>query len=215
MLVVALAVLTGLVTLADWAGIVRRVPQDVQQWTRPAPLVLLTATTVAAGALEHSAGRWLVLALACGALGDVLLVDATERRFVAGLAAFLVGHLAYVAAFLSAGLNGGWWWAGGAVVVLTALTIARGVLPGALRSGGPALAVPVAVYMAVIAAMTATGWATGCWLIAAGSAVFVASDTQLAINRFVGELPWAKLPTIATYHVGQGLIAVGVLLLTG
>lgn len=212
---VALAALTGVVTLADWTGIVRNVPLHVQQWTRPAPLVLLTATTVAAGALDNSAGRWLVLALACGALGDVLLVDARERRFVAGLAAFLVGHLAYVAAFLSAGLEGGWWWAGGAAVVLTAFAIARGVLPGALRSGGPALAVPVAVYMAVIAAITTTGWATGCWLIAAGTAVFVASDTQLAINRFVRELPWAKLPTIATYHVGQILIAVGVLLLTG
>jgi uncharacterized membrane protein YhhN len=44
-----------------------------------------------------------------------------------------------------------------------------------------------------------------------GATVFVASDTTLAVNRFVRPLPRADVVVMVTYHVGQALIVLGVL----
>jgi uncharacterized membrane protein YhhN len=174
-------------------------------------MALLAATVVAADGFEHAAGVWLVVAVVLGGVGDAFLVDPTEGRFIGGLASFLLGHLAYVGAFVAAGVDESWWTVGGAAVVIAAFTIARDVLPNAHRRGGIGLAAPVATYMCVIGGMTITGWSTGAWLVAAGTAIFVCSDTMLAINRFVRELTWSRLPVITTYDVGQFLIAAGVL----
>lgn len=210
-LTTALAVVTAVVAVADWAAVARG-RKDLETWLKPATLALLIATVVAAGALHHTAGAWLVVALVLGMIGDIaLLDDAVEWRFVAGLAAFLVGHLGYVVCFTRVGLEHSGWWVVGALVVLAAFVIARGVLPAAAREGGVGLGIAVATYMAVIAAMTVTGWATASPWIAAGAAVFVCSDTTLALNKFVRPLSWAGPAIMVTYHVGQALIAVGVL----
>jgi uncharacterized membrane protein YhhN len=55
-------------------------------------------------------------------------------------------------------------------------------------------------------------WATGSWVVALGASVFVVSDTTLAVNRFVRPLPGADVVVMVTYHVGQALIVLGVLL---
>ena len=211
MLVVVLAVLTGVVTLVDWYATSRPERPAWQQLSRPAPMALLAATVVAADGFDHAASAWLVGAVVLGGIGDAFLVDPTEGRFIGGLSSFLLGHLSYVATFLAVGVDESWWTVGGAAVVIVAFTIARDVLPSAHRRGGIGLAAPVATYMCVIGGMTITGWSTGCWLVAAGTAIFVCSDTMLAINRFVRELTWSRLPVITTYHVGQFLIAAGVL----
>jgi uncharacterized membrane protein YhhN len=210
-LVVVLAVLTGVVTLVDWYATSRPERPAWQQLSRPAPMALLAATVVAADGFDHAAGTWLVVAIVLGGVGDAFLVDPTESRFIGGLTSFLLGHLSYVVAFVALGVDESWWTVGGAAVVIAAFVIARDVLPSAQRRGGVGLAAPVATYMTVIGAMTVTGWSTGCGLIAAGTAIFVCSDTMLAINRFVRELTWSRLPVITTYHVGQFLIAAGVL----
>lgn len=214
--VALLAAGTVAATLIDWSVTTTRQRTGRlwagQQWTRPAPVALLAAT-VAPAALDDPAGLWLVAALALGAVGDAMLVDATERRFVRGLVAFLLGHLAYLACFLTLAPARGWWLAAGAVVVASSFAVARRVIPGAAAAGGAGLAVAVAVYMGVIGAKTILGWGTESCLVAAGTTLFVVSDTMLAINRFVRPLGWSMLPVIATYHLGQVLIAVGVLVL--
>ncbi|WP_129667737.1 lysoplasmalogenase [Phytoactinopolyspora endophytica] len=215
--VTLLAALTLIATLVDWLVTATRQRTGRrwagQQWTRPAPVALLAVAAVAAGSFDEAAGVWLVVALVCGAVGDALLVDATEQRFVGGLVAFLLGHLAYLACFLALEPEWDWRPVAGAVVVAVSFTIARRVTPGARRAGGPGLAVAVAIYIGVIGAKTVIGWATGSYLVAAGTTFFVASDTMLAINRFVRPLEWSKLPVIAMYHVGQVMIATGVLVL--
>ena len=136
-----------------------------------------------AGATDSTAGRWLALALVLGLVGDVLLLEDTPSRFVGGLAAFLVGHLAYVASFVAVGLDRpalGWV---GALVLLVALLVGRRILPGAVADGGVVLGIAVGAYMAVIGAMAVTGWATGRPLVGLGASLFVVSDTVLAMGR--------------------------------
>ncbi|MEZ5094310.1 lysoplasmalogenase [Nocardioides sp.] len=166
---------------------------------------------LALGAADTAAGRWLLVALALGLVGDVFLLGRTTARFQAGLAAFLLGHLAYLACFVALGLDQPAGALAGAVVALGALVAARGVLPATHRSDGPALSAPVAVYMLVITVMVVAAWTTDSWLVPLGASVFVASDTMLAVNRFVRPLPRADLLVMVTYHVGQALIVLGVL----
>ncbi len=205
------AVVTAGCFAADWWAVGHR-RHDVERLAKPAAMLGLLSVAVLGGAADSTAGWWLVLALLLGLVGDVFLLEDTPSRFVGGLAAFLVGHLAYVASFVAVGLDRPALGLLGAVVLLVALVAGRRILPGALAQGGAALAVPVAVYMAVIGAMAVLGWATGRPLVGLGASLFVVSDTVLAMGRFVQDRRFTHVVVMVTYHLAQALIVAGVLL---
>jgi uncharacterized membrane protein YhhN len=61
--------------------------------------------------------------------------------------------------------------------------------------------------MAAISAMVASAVATGDLRAVAGAALFYASDTLIALDRFEQPRPWAGLAIMVTYHLGQlGLV---------
>ncbi len=206
----ALAGVTGVLAVVDWVAVARD-DRRTEQWAKPATLIALIAVALAGGALEAGAGTWLVVALVFGLLGDVMLLGDSAARFQAGLAAFLVGHLAYVVCFVVLGLPSPALAVAGVAFVVLALGAGRQVLPSAYRSEGWGLAVPVAAYMLVISAMAITAWMTGDPRVALGASVFVASDTILAMDRFVRPRSWARPAIMVTYHLGQALIVWGVL----
>ena len=204
------AVVTAGVFATDWWAVWHR-RTDVERLAKPAALVGLFSVALLAGAGDSTYGRWLLLALVLGLVGDVLLLEDTPSRFVWGLAAFLVGHLAYVASFLAVGLDRpplGWV---GLLVLVAALVVGRRILPGAVADGGAGLGVAVAAYMVVIGAMAVTGWATGRPLVGVGASLFVVSDTVLAMGRFVEVRRWGPVVVMVTYHLAQALIVVGLL----
>ena len=128
-------------------------------------------------------------------------------RFVTGLAAFLLGHLAYV---VGLSRHGG----SAAALALSAIPVA--VVAGglavrfarALRAGGEGgLLGPVVAYMVAISAMVVSALATGNVWAAVGAVLFMASDSLIAENRFVAPRTWAPLAIMVTYHLGQaGLV---------
>ena len=202
--------LFALAALTDWHAVFHG-NKRLETVAKPATLVALILVALSLGATDTTAGGWLLLALAFGLLGDVMLLSDTVARFKAGLAAFLVGHLGYLVCFAQFGLlRPGWSWAVFAVLVAT-VVLTRDVTPSVHRSGGLALSGPVVAYTLVIAAMLVLAWFTGDWVIALGATVFVASDSILSINRFVRPLPQAQLAIMVTYHLGQALIVAGVL----
>jgi uncharacterized membrane protein YhhN len=203
-------VLPVVLAVVDWWAVARG-DRRTEVWAKPATLAALTVTAAVLGAADSTPGRWLLVALVFGLLGDVALLGESLDRFRAGVAAFLVGHLAYLACFATLGLpRPGWSWA--VLVVLAASLVAtRDVLPATHRLEGAALSVPVAVYTGVIAAMLVCAWFTGEWLVALGATVFVTSDATLSVDRFVRSIPRGHLVVMVTYHVGQALIVAGVL----
>ena len=103
-------------------------------------------------------------------------------------------------------------WPGSArPILVVALVAGRRILPAALAEGGAVLAAAVAAYMVVIGAMAVLGWATGDVLVGLGAALFVVSDTVLALGKFVEERPWTRLVVIVTYHLAQALLVAGLL----
>ena len=203
-------VLPACFALVDWYAVARE-DRRTETWAKPLVLSALLVVAIVLGATSSTAGVWLLVALVFGLLGDVALLSDSLPRFRAGVAAFLVGHLAYLACFASLGLPmPAWSWAGLAVLA-AALFATRSVVPATHRLEGPALSVPVAVYSVVIGAMLLCAWFTGVPLVALGASVFVVSDAVLSIDRFVRPIPHARLVLMVTYHVGQALIVAGVL----
>jgi uncharacterized membrane protein YhhN len=175
---------------------------------KPVASTGFVALALARGALETAYGRWVLLALALGWLGDVLLIPkGAKRAFTAGLASFLLGHLAFAVAFAARGQSLAWLAGGLAFVAAAAVPLARWLLPHVPRE----LALPVRAYLAVISAMVATAagatGATGEAAILAGGVAFAVSDVAVARERFVARSPWNQLWGLPLYYGAQLLLA--------
>lgn len=184
--------------------------RTLQYVTKPAALGALVAVVVLLDPTDPARRVWFVAALVCGLAGDVFLMLPSDR-FVAGLAAFLVGHLLYVAGFMTDPPSLG-------AAAISLLVVAAAVVPvaarlmRALREGGhTGLTGPVAAYMVVIGAMWASALASGSPLAGAGGGLFVASDSLIAWDRFVRPLRWAGVTIMVTYHLGQAGLAFSLL----
>jgi alkenylglycerophosphocholine/alkenylglycerophosphoethanolamine hydrolase len=156
-------------------------------------------------------GRLTAGGLVLSALGDVLL---EAGLFLPGLVAFLSAHVAYVAAFLSADHRP----ALGRALPFAAWGLGAFAL---LRPALGTMAVPVAVYVAVIcsmmwrAAARVGGLGTPALAAAlglAGAVAFGASDTLIAFHRFAGPIPGARWPIMVLYWLGQAGIAASAVL---
>jgi len=212
--VIVPAVLTAAVALTNWWAVATG-RLRVEWWTKLLTMVALVATALAAGASGSGSGRWLLVALACGLLGDLALLGETRRRFLAGVAAFLAGHLAYLVCFARIGLPWPAYAWLGVLALAVVLVATRRVVPAAWRVVGAGVAVPLAAYSLVIGAMLLAAWATGDLLVALGATVFVVSDAVIALTlaRHDFERPRGAdhVAVMVTYHLGQALIVVGVL----
>ena len=141
-------------------------------------------------------------ALALGGLGDVALLGSGDLAFTAGLGAFLASHLAWVAALRPHSRH--------ALSPLRAVPyVAAWVgLNGYLWSRTGKDRVPVLVYSAALMGTALAALDTGDPAVAAGGALFVASDTLLALERFAHvELPGHEALVMATYTSAQALLA--------
>jgi uncharacterized membrane protein YhhN len=196
--------------LVDWVGVVRR-DQRLCRVGKPGVMLALIAAALQADGAPSAVKAWFVAALALSLLGDVALL-LSDRRFIVGLAAFLLAHLAYIAGMARLDLHVPW----GAVAVLVLVAFIAPPILRAVRSEHPTLFAPVVLYLVVISAMAITAWATDQpWLIAAAM-LFFASDAMLGWSRFVTAPPSdpesaAVLPQLAvmiTYHAAQACFVV-------
>ncbi len=152
---------------------------------------------------------WLCAALATAVLGDVLLAwPGWPPSFVGGLGAFLLTHLCYCAVFARWRARPHGWRLGAlAVLWLVAPAFYAAFLP---HLG--ALAAPVAVYMLVLCAMASVALCarTRGPLIAAGSLIFVGSDTLIGVGRFLGGFAGIDYLIWSLYALAQVTIVAGV-----
>ncbi len=153
---------------------------------KPLAATGFVGAALAAGALGTSYGRWVLTALVLSWFGDVLLIPrASPRVFRAGVLSFLLGHVAFVGAFVVRGLDLRTSLAATAIALgpgLLALRWLRPYLPTEMR-------VPVYAYLIVISSMLvcaagATGAAGGAGIVI-GALMFYVSDLSVARDRFV------------------------------
>lgn len=204
----ALAV-AGAFAAGDWIAKALR-NRTLEYVCKPAAATALIATAVFLDPARDAGDRrtWFVAALVCSLAGDVLLMLPSDA-FVAGLAAFLAGHVCYVAGFWTDAPPAGAFAVAAAVVVGVVVPVARRIVDA--LAAQPALRAPVGAYVAVISVMLASALASANVLAAAGAASFVASDTMIAWNRFVRPFAAAGVAVMVTYHLGQAGLVVSLL----
>jgi len=182
--------------------------------TKPLLMPLLIAYYLTAGC---GINGLIVAALAFGTAGDVFLMIPVhkDRMFMAGLGAFLVNQLLYVAAFL---LSVDWHRGFEPLLLLYALPyLAYGaIMYGTLHRHLGKLRGAVIVYMSAILMMGIASLlrrisheGPGFWLVLAGALVFIASDSILAYDKFVGRVRLGKPLVMLTYIAAQLLITRG------
>lgn len=186
-------------------------------------VVLAAADTVLAAAGRHRA-RWVTkpvlmpalmagrdrrtqLALALGGVGDVALLGSGEAAFTAGLASFLAGHLAWIAALRQPPGRGRGRVAARPVLAVPYLAafceLNAFLLPRTGRNR-----VPVLAYSSALLAMSLTALDQGSRSAAAGGALFLVSDSLLALEKFGGvRLQAHEGLVMATYASAQALLA--------
>jgi alkenylglycerophosphocholine/alkenylglycerophosphoethanolamine hydrolase len=170
---------------------------------KPVPVLCLVLWVL--GAPKSAYRNRLAAGLGLSLAGDVLI----EWSFVAGLAAFLLAHIAYVAAFLAdtkrprllraapiaaygAGMTAFLWPGLGAMrpaVMAYVIAICSMVWRAAARVGQSGAARP------------------GEWAALAGAILFALSDTLIALDRFHSPIAGVQLPIILLYWAGQVGIA--------
>jgi uncharacterized membrane protein YhhN len=204
----ALLAVAGVACAGNWVSRARD-DRRLEVWTKPAATLLLLAVVLAVDPTDPVQRAWFAAALALSLVGDVALL---VERFEAGLVAFLLAHVAFIAGFWVRGVDPLRFGVAAVVVLVVATPVARRIIGGLRDSGDGALVAPVVVYMAAICAMVASAAGTGIAVGIAGAAVFLVSDSVLAWNRFVQPMPWAPVAIMVTYHLGlvglvQSLVA--------
>jgi uncharacterized membrane protein YhhN len=201
---IALAVF-AVAAVGDWVAIAME-RTALEYVCKPAATAALVAAAATVDTADGARRWWFVAALVLSLAGDVLLMLPADL-FVAGLAAFLVAHVAYVIGF--------WVDPPSAVALAVGLLLtALAVVPlavrilSAIRAGPePEVRGPVAGYIVVISAMVASAIASRIAWATAGAVLFAASDSMIAWNRFVQRFAAASIAIMVTYHLGQlGLV---------
>lgn len=158
-------------------------------------------------ATDTSYGNWLLAGLLLCLLGDLFLMPDDERSFLAGLTAFLCGHLLYCVAFLQLPGN----FTGLAVSVVPGIVLVVFVKRWLAPHVGDNMKIPVALYVLVITGMLlcaglTVGQPGSLWIIC-GAWGFAASDLAVARRQFVNPSPMNGLWGTPLYFGSQMVLA--------
>ncbi len=148
-------------------------------------------------------------------IGDVCLIFMDSKKmFLAGLVAFLSGHIAYFAAFYS--------YANLSVLSCSAALIFGGIgiiVFQWLKSNLGTMKIPVIAYITIITVMIVGAVSvfdniqlsgTGRYLILFGALFFYLSDLFVARNQFMKKAYINRLVGLPLYFIGQFLLAFSV-----
>ena len=208
------------IAVLDWYAIWTE-NEKLNWFTKPATMIALLLWLGWSGGFT---GRllWFGLALVFGLFGDIFLL-LPRRFFIAGLVAFLIGHLAYMA---------GLWFSPaqlrlnhfimifliGITLVLVAPIILKGMRG---KDFARKLKIPVLMYMCIISLMLFFAASTlfrvdwkpaAAGLAVSGAMLFFCSDTMLAYREFVGAFSKARFWVRVTYHLAQIALTVAAVL---
>ncbi len=143
-------------------------------------------------------------------LGEAMMM-LKKKRFLTGLAFFLGALAVFTVAFYSRVTREFLSWPVIPLVLLAAVVLFL-TWPGTKRQR-----VPVLFYLLALLTMVRVGLeqphqlaGTGPWLAAAGSLLFLVSDTLLALDRFWRPFRGAQIAILSTFYSGLLLITLSV-----
>lgn len=162
------------------------------------PMLLLIALAFMTKLPTKLSYHWLIsIGLIFCAIGDYTL-----QWFIVGLCFFLIGHIFYIFAFRTTNQA--------KIPLLVQILLgAYGlfmvvwIAGSVFKAGDPILAIAVVAYMIVILLMGLTSFRTGSPFAITGALLFIASDSVLAINRFMFDVAYSHQLIMFTYYGAQ------------
>ncbi|MGD9007836.1 MAG: lysoplasmalogenase [Desulfobacteraceae bacterium] len=183
--------------------------------TKPVVSLLFVVTALGQHPLSSSYFAAILIALLLSLIGDVCLIFMDSRKmFLAGLLSFLLGHMAYVAAFSPFVRTGAVTW-----IALCIFSAAGAIVFRWLRPNLGTMKIPVVAYILIITAMVVcavtlvgnTGLSTtGRYMVLIGALSFYASDIFVARNQFVIDAYINRLIGLPLYYLAQFLFAISI-----
>jgi uncharacterized membrane protein YhhN len=201
------ALLTGLAV----AGLLvaERLESRAGVWVaKPLAGAGFVAVGLESGTLDSSFGQWILVGLILCWLGDALLIPAeSPAAFRAGIASFLLGHLAYSGAFVRVGIDVAVALGVGLALGVVAIPVLRWLRPHVPTD----LTIPVFVYVIVISTMLAAAAGataqSGCPWFLVGGGLFYLSDLAVARDRFLTPSFWNGAWGLPCYFGAQLVLA--------
>jgi uncharacterized membrane protein YhhN len=171
---------------------------------------------------QRKTEKWVslvTLGLAFSWVGDIMLLFTFKHFmfFFAGLTAFLAAHIVFIFAYKKATYHDklNFHWSFFPLVIAAYLALMAYLILPYIDS---IIQVPVTIYALVLALTLVVAWyrknqtnADSFQLVVLGAALFVISDSILAINRFSHTIPYAGVAVMSTYIIAQWLIVNGLL----
>jgi len=180
--------------------------------TKPVLSALFVVVALAGPAADPGYFRLILAGLLLCMAGDVCLIFLSRPGpFLAGLTAFLGGHILYSIAFFSRA----WPARAGLIAIAALLTLSGGVFAW-LKPRLGRMIVPVTAYIAIITAMVIGALSlmengsrdgTGRFLALTGAFLFYVSDLFVARQRFATRSYANRLLGLPLYYVAQFMIA--------
>lgn len=180
--------------------------------TKPLLMPLLVGFFISSYTGKNSIKKWIIGALVFSWVGDTVLMlqDVDGMYFIIGLVAFLLAHVAYIVSFTRLKSTAS---ATGKRIIIVLFVVYSSILVFVLWSGLGDMKLPVILYATILTAMGSLGViknTSSYPLITFGVLFFVASDSILAINKFLFEVPYNGVLIMSTYILAQWLIVKGV-----
>ncbi len=203
-----LALLVVCVALLLWA---ERADNMRLRWlSKPVASAAFVALAVQAGALQHPWGLAMVAGFVGCWWGDVLLIPASRKVFLAGIAAFALGHVGFAVSFVLRGIDP----VRAGVTALLLVPLAAGVLRWLLPHVSGVMRVAVPGYVVVICTMVSAAAGTsgldagghGMALLV-GAVLFWLSDLCVARQRFVAPGFVNRAVGLPLYYGAQVVLA--------
>ena len=138
-----------------------------------------------------------------------MIADGVIYWFMAGLITFFIGHLFYIFAFKSASRQPVPKWAA-ILLVLYGIGMAFWIAGSQFIVGESILGVAIIAYIIVILTMGWMAIRTRMRLAIIGALLFMFSDSVLAIDRFVIDIPYRDAFVMITYYAAQVFIAASI-----
>jgi|GWRWMinimDraft_6_1066014.scaffolds.fasta_scaffold12936_2 uncharacterized membrane protein YhhN len=150
-----------------------------------------------------------IIALIFSLFGDVFLMFKSKDLFIPGLASFLIAHIFYIVLFIKESKILRW---PTLIILIITISYLFFLKPNIENE----LILPVSIYCIVISfmgivAINRKKSSFGYSLISFGALLFIISDSLIAFNKFVENLPQSSFLIMITYGLAQLFILFGFL----
>lgn len=167
---------------------------------------ILSLAIIAYKKIPGLRGKYVFVGLLFSAVGDVFLALDGKNYFIIGLAAFGIAHILYILSFLRNPV-----YKKPRIFVIFVFLIYGVFIWSLLHASLGKMLIPVTIYISLITFMgfSAVLGKANHYLIIIGAALFIISDSTIAVNMYLLKVPNSSLWIMLTYYPAQFLITYG------